>query len=74
MHKPRKIFPDNFIIMPQQICIKWFDIYDKLELIMNDEIIKKVKLYNETLIINSEELIFAKYLLEFNNLDNIYYF
>ena len=75
MHKPRKIFPDNFIIMPQEVCIKWFDIYDKInEIIENKELDKLVRSYNETVGINAEELLFSKYLLEFKNLDNILFF
>ena len=69
------IFPDNFIIMPQDICIKWFNIYDELYNILNNQELKnKMNEYNEPFVINAEHIIFAKYLFEFNNLDNISFF
>jgi len=75
MHLPKKMFPDNLIIMQQDTCIKWFDIYDKLDIILNNiELNEKVKSYNESIFINAEQLLFAKYLLEFDNLDDICYF
>lgn len=35
-HYPKKRIADNFIILPQSTYLKWFDIFDNIENIIND--------------------------------------
>ena len=75
LHCPRKIIHDHCIIMPKKIFIEWFDIYERLKDILNNkDLISIVHSFNEKLDINPEELMFAKYLLHYKNVDNIQYF
>ncbi len=67
IHSPRKVFDDNFIICPQKIFIKWFKIFENLNNILsNYELKNKIESIGERLIINSEELVLASYLLYFD--------
>jgi hypothetical protein len=73
-HYPRKIIPDVFFIIPVNVFLAWFTIYDSLsDLLNNENIITKVSDFGEKLVINSEQLIFGKYLSLFENLNNICY-
>lgn len=79
-HYPRKITPDNFIITPPSIFFEWFNIFENLYKVLNNNDLNiLVKNYNEELEINPEVLIFANYLYvnieKFNksNIDNIKY-
>jgi len=70
----RKILPDLFILMPQSICIQWFTLYDDLKIIIDTpSLLKEVQKMGETIDINTEELILAKYILEFKSLKDIVY-
>jgi hypothetical protein len=72
---PRKIIPDNCIIAPTKIFLKWFTIYDMLPYILNNKQLQNnVTNLNENLEINAEELIFAKYILHYQNTNNILFF
>lgn len=74
-HLPRKITAEAFIIAPMSTFLLWFNIWHELNVILNDENLSElVKSCNETLYINSEELVFASYLLHNKNTDNIDYF
>ena len=74
MHLPRKIFPDHFIIAPAAVIIKWFTLFDDYLCITNSKLsYDKMKSYNEVLSNISEAIIFAKYLLEFNNVNDVCY-
>ena len=74
IHFPRKILPDNCIIAPTYIFLEWFTIYDKLkDIINNTGLLKNVIKLNETIDINPEELLFAKYIFHYRNTDNIVY-
>jgi hypothetical protein len=67
MHYPRKIITDTFIICPQHIFILWFNLFDNLKNILNnEEINKKMKQNNEKLIVNAEELIMANFIYYFD--------
>jgi hypothetical protein len=71
-HLPRKIFDSSSMIIPQDIYIKWFNIYDELEKITNDNMINEYyKITGEKFRLNDEELVTSKYLYEFKNFDNI---
>lgn len=73
MHYPRKVIPDNFLIIPVSIYFKWFDILRNLPNIVNNkQLQQKFNLYKENFCFNSEELLFANYLY-FNDLNNIKY-
>jgi hypothetical protein len=74
MHLPRQIFPDCCLIMPQNIFLDWFNIFENLHIILdNAELQVIINKYNERLVINPEELIFANYLFHNKTLDNIEY-
>jgi len=63
---------DNFAMCPQEVFIKWFDLYDKLEIYGNDQELEKLVIsYGEFFDINSEEILLIKYLYEFNNLNEV---
>jgi hypothetical protein len=71
---PRKIIHDNFLIIPTDIFIKWFNIYENLHNILNNnDLLNIIKEFNENIAINAEELIFANYLFHYKNLENIKY-
>ena len=68
----RSFLPDNFLIIPQDIFLKLFDIFDSLRELFNDpELDRIIPLFNEYYIINPEDIIFAKYIASFKNLDRI---
>ena len=75
LHSKRKIIPDNCIIAPTDIFLQWFDIYDKLnEIIDNSYLLESLMKLNENLEINPEELILAKYIFHYQNINKILYF
>ena len=75
IHLPRKIIPDNCIIAPTNIFLEWFNVYDMLKNILdNTQLLKIVTELNENIIINAEQIIFAKYIFHYQNTDNILYF
>jgi hypothetical protein len=70
----RKILPDIFILMPQSVCIQWFTLHDDLKKIIDTpSLLKEIKKLGETIDINTEELILAKYILEFKSVKDIVY-
>ena len=72
---PRKIIPDICIISPTKTYLEWFDIYERLtDLLNNEELRQKCENLNEQLEINAEELIFAKYIFHNNGTDDIRFF
>jgi hypothetical protein len=75
IHYPRKITPDNCIIAPTNIYLKWFNIFDRLSDIFNNaELSQALTNLNETLIISPEEIILAKYILHYKNTNDISFF
>jgi hypothetical protein len=72
---PRKIIPDNCIISPTRIFLEWFNIYDMInEILDNKSLFDDLRSLKESLEINPEELILAKYIFQYKNIDNILYF
>jgi hypothetical protein len=72
---PRHIIPDNCIISPSDVFLKWFNTYENLNNITdNHELEEIINSLNEKLIVNSEELLLANYLFYFNNINNIKHF
>lgn len=70
----RKILPDLFILMSQSVCIQWLSLYDDLKKIIDTpSLLKEVQTLGETIDINTEELILAKYILEFKSVKNVVY-
>jgi hypothetical protein len=68
----RNYIPDNFIVCSQEVLIKWFDIYDKINIILNDPLLEKsVSQLGEGFRVNPEELILMKYIHEYGTLENI---
>jgi len=74
-HFPRKIIADMCIIAPVDVFLEWFNIYEELTSILdNRSLLEQVQSFRETIDINPEELIFAKYILHYKNMENISYF
>ena len=74
MHLPRKIFPDHFIIAPVSVMLKWFSLYDELHILQNSlEVCNKNIAHGERFSFTFEDILLAKYLHEFNTIDNILY-
>jgi hypothetical protein len=71
---PRYIIPDNFLIIPPEIYINWFNLYKNIKnMINNTEIEKKINDINETLEFNMENLLLSNYLLCGYTVNNIEY-
>jgi hypothetical protein len=74
MFKPRDAIPDNFLIIPPEIYINWFNIYKNIKNIINNkEIEREMNNINEGFEINMENLLLSNYLLCGYNLNNIEY-
>lgn len=72
IYKHRYIIPDNFLIIPPEIYINWFNMYKNIKnLINNDKIHLEMKHMNETLIFNMEEILLSNYLFCGYNVNNI---
>jgi hypothetical protein len=72
---PRKLLADNCIIARPDVFLEWFTIYDTLhDIIDNRNLLHSVHSLGETIQLNAEHLIFAKYIYHFKNTDNIAYF
>jgi hypothetical protein len=72
IHKPRYIIPDNFLIIPPEIYINWFNFYKNIKNILNNQELElKINNINEKLEFNMEELLLSNYLLCGYNLNNI---
>ena len=75
IHRPKSIISDALIITPTRTFLEWFNIYEQLtDILDNESLLKIIRSLGETIYINSEELIFAKYILHNKNIDNIAYF
>jgi hypothetical protein len=73
-HRPRNIIPDCNFIIPTNTFLQWFNIYEELtDILDNESLLKIIHSLGENIAINGEELIFAKYILHHKNLDNIEY-
>lgn len=73
-HYPKKIISDAFIIMPTRVFLEWFN-YDNLRVILdNPELFQQVRKFGQSIDINPEELLFAKYIYHYKNPDNIAFF
>jgi len=71
-HKPRILFNPALIILPQDIFIKWFDVFDKLKEFINDNNINEyLKTNGEFFSLNDEELLIAKYIYTFKTIENL---
>jgi len=67
----RFIFPDNFVLSPLNVYLKWFNLFKNLDKIVNNNALTdKIKKLGENFIINPEELILVNYLL-FNDIKDI---
>ena len=71
---PRTIFVDNFIIAPTEVILNILNLYnDLVDIVNNEPLSNTLKGLGELLQLNSEELTFAKYILHYNNVDNVRY-
>jgi hypothetical protein len=72
MYRPRYIIPDNFLIIPPEIYINWFNLYKNISnIINNNEIEMKINNINEKLEFNMEEMLLSNYLFCGLEIDNI---
>ena len=73
MHSPRDIIAGaNFYISNVDIFLNFFNIYDNIDVIKNNEsMFNEMIFFKELFIINVEELITANYLYYYKNFDNI---
>lgn len=75
IHRPRNITPDFVFITPTKTFLEWFNIYEELiDILDNESLLKIVNSLGEKIYINPEELILAKYILHNKNINNIAYF
>jgi hypothetical protein len=73
-HYPKTSMPDNFIIMPTRVFLEWFNYENLRELLDNAEVSQDMREFGQTIDINPEELLFAKYIYHYKNPDNIAFF
>jgi len=74
IHKPRYIIPDNFLIIPPEIYINWFNMYKNIKNLLNNEKLElEMNNINEKLEFNMEEILLSNYLFCGYNLNNIKY-
>jgi hypothetical protein len=74
VHVPRKIILDKFIIGPATVIITISNLYEELaDIVNNEELFEAVTSFGETLQLNLEDLIIAKYILHYKNFDNVRY-
>ena len=72
-HSPRDIIAGaNFYISNVDIFLNFFNTYNNIEVLKNNELIfNKINSFKELFIVNVEELITANYLYYYKNFDNI---
>lgn len=74
IHRPRFIIPDNFLIIPPEIYIIWFNMYKNINNIMNnDQIELQMNNINEKMLFNMEEILLSNYLFYGYDVNNINY-
>lgn len=74
MFRPRYIIPDNFLIIPPEIYINWFNIYKNIKNIINNKDIElKMNNIKEKLEFNMEELLLSNYLFYGYDVNDIEY-
>ena len=74
IHRPRFIIPDNFLIIPPEIYIIWFNMYKNITNIMNnDQIELQMNNINEKMLFNMEEILLSNYLFYGYDVNNINY-
>ena len=62
--------PDNFIIIPTSIFLKWFKLFENLVFIMNNEdVCKKLNSVDNNLCLVSEALLLANYFYNYDQLN-----
>jgi len=67
-------FKDHILFMPTDVFLRIFDLFDNLTSVIEDpELIYKMKSISQHIDMNPESLIFARYHLEFDNLDKVKY-
>lgn len=73
MHRPRYIFPDNFILAPFKVYLTWFDLYKKLPNVINNKQLENImKTLQLNFVLNIEEYIIANFLMHFD-IKNVVY-
>lgn len=71
---PRYIIPDNFLIIPQEIYVNWFNLYKNINNVVNNEKIEvKTNYINQKFEFNMEEYLLSNYLLCNYDINSIEY-
>lgn len=74
IHRPRHIIPDNFLIIPPEIYINWFNLYKNIMNIVNNYKLElQMNNINEKMLFNMEEILLANYLFYGYDINNINY-
>ena len=74
MRVPDLIIPDNFLIIPPHIYVRWFNIYPNLRTIINDKTLEAVmENIKEPFIFNMEEVLLCNFFLCGYQLDMVKY-
>ncbi len=67
IHLPRRLMPDNFILCPFKVYLNWFDFFENIPKIAENENLKKyIGELGESICFNMEQIIFSNYLLHYN--------
>jgi hypothetical protein len=74
IHYPRNIISDACIVAPTDIFLKWFTFEKIRDILDNYYLLEELRAFNENFEINIEEIVFAKYIFHYKNMDNIRYF
>lgn len=72
-HRPRAIFPDNFVVASPEIFAHLFDAYDRLPSLMNDAVLDRMlAVYHEPPALTTESILLANFLTR-HTLDEVVY-
>ena len=70
VYNNKYIIPDNFIIIPTDVFLKWFKLFENLVFIMNnEEVCKRLNSIDNNLCLVVEALILANYLYNYEKLN-----
>lgn len=74
LHRPRVIFPDNFIMCPTHVFLQWFNLYKNLtEIVNNKQVEESMKTFKENFLLNIEEYILMSYIHKFDIKNVVYH-
>lgn len=72
IHRPRNIFSDVFIVIPTDVYLRWFGIYDNFErIVTSPHVHYRMRSIGETVAINGEEMMTSSYLFHYETIENV---